>query len=195
MLSGNLMQDYNTYKDEDLLFCIKQDDENAYTELYNRYWKRMFWQIAKKVDSSAIAEELVQDIFTDIWVRRHQISIRISVVAYLSAAVKYKVMNTQAKQHHELAYKQYQEFTQKTAVDAVEQYLSFEELREQLERQLALLPEKCSLSFKLCRQEGLSQKEVALQMKTTPKAIERNIARAIKSLSVSMRQFLSFFIF
>lgn len=189
------MRDYNTYKDEDLLSCIKEDDENAYTVLYDRYWKRMFWQIARKLNSSQIAEELVQDIFADIWIRRHKISIQISFVAYLSAAVKYKVMNTQAKQYRELSYKKHQEYTQNSTLNTVEQYLSFEELRERLEQELALLPEKCSLSFKLCREEGFSQKEAAIQLQTTQKAVERNIARAVKSLSATMRQFLSFFLF
>lgn len=188
------MRDYNTYQDEDLLSCIKQDDENAYTALYNRYWKRMFWQIARKLNSSAIAEELVQDIFADIWIRRHKIVIQSSFAAYLSAAVKYKIINTQAKQYRELSYKRHQEYIQETTLNTVEEYLSFEELREHLEQELALLPEKCSLSFKLCREEGFSQKEAAIQLQTTPKAIERNIARAVKSLSASIGQFLSFFL-
>jgi len=189
------MRNYCTSTDEDLLSKIRNDDEIAYTELYNRYWKRMFYQIAKKLNNSGIAEELVQDIFTDIWMRRHTIDIQNSFAAYISVAVKYKVINTQAKQFRELCYQKHQEYIQENAANTVEQYLSFDELRAQLERELALLPEKCRLSFKLCKEEGYSQKEAAIHMQTTPKAVERNIARAVKSLSVSMRDFLSFFIF
>lgn len=191
----NIMGDYNIYTDEELLSGMKEGDEKAFTTLYNRYWKRTFYLIAKKLGNAAIAEELVQDIFTDIWIRRHVIGIRGSFAAYLSVAVKYKVINIQAKQYRDLCYKKYQGYTQIKAANTAEQYLSFEELRERLAQELALLPEKCRLSFKLCKEEGFSQKEAAMQMHITPKAVERNIARAIKSLAVSMRHFLSFFIF
>lgn len=185
------MHNYRKYPDQDLLSRIRNDnDEEAYTELYNRYWKIMYSQIVRKLNSTEIAEDLVQDIFADIWRRRQVINFQSSFAAYLSVAVKYKVINAQARKYRERYFQEQQKHTFEYSSNTVDQYLSFEELRKKLEQQLALLPEKCGLSFKLCREDGLSQKEAADQMHTTPKAIERNIYRAIKSLSVSMRHFI-----
>ena len=64
------MNAYHLYDDENLLGLLKQDDELAYTELYNRYWERMVTFAYVKLQSGADAKEVVQDVFLDIWNRR-----------------------------------------------------------------------------------------------------------------------------
>jgi RNA polymerase sigma-70 factor (ECF subfamily) len=56
------------------------------------------------------------------------------------------------------------------------------------------LPKRCRLTWQLSREEGLSQKEVAQRLQVSEKAVEANLARAAKSLRLSLKQFFSFFI-
>ena len=93
------------YSDEALLKLLRQDGLEAFEEIYRRYWKRLYSMSYKRVQSREISEELVQDIFTSLWVGKDKTSIE-NLSAYLFSAVKYKVINHLAK---ELSRKSYAE--------------------------------------------------------------------------------------
>jgi len=57
------MTAYVSYKDSELIQLLRQGEEGAFTEIYNRYWKVLFNVASNKTNSLAEAEELVQDLF------------------------------------------------------------------------------------------------------------------------------------
>lgn len=64
------MPDLSGFSDDQLVSVLRTDDADAFTEIYARYWKLLFYVAAKRLDSYQEAEEAVQNIFTDIWCRR-----------------------------------------------------------------------------------------------------------------------------
>lgn len=56
-----------------LMSLLKTGDERAFTELYDRYWKKLFVVAVNKIRNLYVAEELVQDIFSDLWVHKETI--------------------------------------------------------------------------------------------------------------------------
>ncbi|SEM30371.1 Sigma-70 region 2 [bacterium A37T11] len=78
--------------DEELLSAIGEGQYTAFTELYNRYWRKLFVVASNKLKDSAVAEELTQNIFADIWARRENLQIHNNFQAYLAVALKYKVI-------------------------------------------------------------------------------------------------------
>ncbi|PVD52867.1 RNA polymerase sigma-70 factor [Terrimonas sp.] len=185
------MTPYSTYDEVDLLILLRRGDSLAFTEIYNRYWDRLFFVAGKKLNDFAIAEEVVQDIFSDIWFRREHIIIPSGFSIYLAAALKYKVINIRIKRQRELKYLHFVKVQSSLADNTVEGTMSFEALQNQLSETVAKLPERCQLSFRLSREEGLKQKEIAQLMNISEKAVEHNISRALKTLRTSLRQFLT----
>src|SRR5579859_2609779 len=43
-------------------------DEQAFTAFYNRYWRKVLTYLVSLTKSRDIAEELLQDIFTRLWI-------------------------------------------------------------------------------------------------------------------------------
>lgn len=81
---------YSTYTDEQLLPLLKQGNEAAYTEIYNRYWQRLFFIVHKRIPVAEDAKELLQNIFFTLWDKRAQLEI-LSLPAYLAAMARYAV--------------------------------------------------------------------------------------------------------
>jgi RNA polymerase sigma-70 factor (ECF subfamily) len=75
----------------------------AFDEIYRRYWQGLYSMAYKRVQSREISEEIVQDIFTSLWASRTSSSIT-NLSAYLFTAVKYKVINHQAKEISRKSY-------------------------------------------------------------------------------------------
>lgn len=185
------MTSYTTYDEIDLLMLLRQGDTLAFTEIYNRYWDKLFFVAGKKLDNLSVAEEIVQDIFSDIWLRREILVVPAGLSLYLAAALRYKIINIRVKRTHEMKYRRYAETHLSLVDNTVEETLSFEALQSQLSECVARLPERCRLSFRLSREAGLQQKEIANLMKISEKAVEHNISRALKTLRTSLRQFLA----
>jgi len=187
------MARYKFYNDESLMQLIGIDDEAAFTELYDRYWDKLFTVGANKLKDLALAEELVQDIFLDIWGRRSQIRISGIVGGYLATALKYKIIDTRQKLKRLREYEYYASKKLSLADYSTENQLSFEELKERLAALVARLPEKCRIVYKLSKEEGYSQKEIASVLSISEKTVESQLSRAIKYLRTSLNQGLSSF--
>src|ERR1700739_4249999 len=83
---------YQVLSDEMLLKLLKASDEDAYRQIYTRYWKSVFLSAYSRVHVKEVAEELVQNIFLSLWEKRDSQQIE-RLEAYLSTSVKYQVLN------------------------------------------------------------------------------------------------------
>jgi len=186
------MTAYVSHNDAELIQPLRQGEEGAFTEIYNRYWKVLFNVAANKTNSLAEAEELVQDLFLDIWRRRTTIDITSNLRAYLAVALKYRIINLLAKRQRKARFELHAVKNLNIADSSTEQWLGFNELNERISRLVADLPDKCRLVYQLKKEEGYSQREIADRLRISEKAVEANISRALKALRVGIRSFLSF---
>jgi RNA polymerase sigma-70 factor (ECF subfamily) len=186
------MTAYVTHNETELIQLLRQGEEGAFTEIYNRYWKVLFNVAANKTDSLAEAEELVQDLFLDIWKRRTTIDITSNLRAYLAVALKYRIINLLAKRQRKIRFDRYAGKKLSIVDSSTEQWLGFHELNERISRLVADLPDKCRLVYQLKKEEGYSQREIAARLRISEKAVEAHVSRALKALRVGIRFFSSF---
>jgi RNA polymerase sigma-70 factor (ECF subfamily) len=187
------MTAYGKHNDAALLVLLSRGDDKAFTEIYNRYWEKMLFVAGIKCRDLGIAEEIVQDIFLDLWRRRSELSVTGELEAYLAVSVKYRVINAQAKMKRALRYRSEAIGNSPEQVNPTEQWLSFQELKVRLSELVNKLPEKCRITYQLSKEEGLSQKEIAFRMNVSEKSVEANLARAMKSLRLNLKRFLFVF--
>src|ERR1700732_1282512 len=84
------MRSYQPYDDRTLVSLLVQGEEGALTELYNRYWKLLYNAIYQRLKSTEQAQDIVQDVFADLWHRRGQVIID-NIGGYLQTACKFQV--------------------------------------------------------------------------------------------------------
>lgn len=176
------MADYSTYSDAGLLHLIQSNNKLAFTELYNRYWQRLFAIASVKLSHSAEAEELVQDLFYDLWKRRHDISIRTSISSYLSVALNYRVINIKARRHRQELFYKTALYETNTIDNGTENFLRFEELQERLHGLVNQLPERCRLIFQMSREQGLTRATIGRELGIAEKTVEVQLTKALKHI-------------
>ena len=60
--------------DQELLDLLRhQDHEQAFRELYERYWYKMYLTAYRKLRRREVAEELAQELFMMLWQKRASI--------------------------------------------------------------------------------------------------------------------------
>jgi RNA polymerase sigma-70 factor (ECF subfamily) len=184
------MRDYDLLTDGELTDLLKSNDRGAFTEIYNRYWKRLFGIAANKIKDLDDAEEIVQDIFVSLWRRRDDLSDIISLSSYLAVSVKYRVIKILEKRCNAQRYVDYAEYVMSMADNSTEEWMEFEELKAQLSQFVAELPAKCQLVFKMSRESGFPQKRIAEELGIAEKTVEAHLGKALKILRTRLSQFL-----
>lgn len=183
--------EYRQLGDTLLVKLISKSDQGAFREIYRRYWKVLLITAIRKLGSQESAEELVQDIFVDIWSRREQVHIE-DIKRYLFSAVKYKVLNCikarlLREQHECTADTAYQsDPCQHTDND-----LAYHDLYNAIEAGLVLLPEKSRIIFKLNRLENRSVREVAQLLNLPERTVEYHITQSLRLLRKHLREFVA----
>lgn len=168
------MDAYSLYTDDQLVTLLREGDDIAFTEIYNRYWKLLFYVACKRLNTVYDAEEVVQDVFADIWARRESIQISRSLKYYLSAAAQYQVMNRLAKKK-----RRFFPDRQENAEVPADHYLLFKELEIQIQELVEALPERCKLVYHLSRREGMNNKQIASHLTIAEKTVENQLTKAI----------------
>lgn len=183
------MNRYHSFTDLELTGLLENGDHAAFTEIYNRYWKKLFLVAAHKIKELEEAEEIVQHIFVSLWNRRASLKITSSLSAYLSVSVKYRVIKALDKQYHQ------QKYTDSLGMkgiadDSTQEWLDFLELKGCLEKLVAGLPEKCRLVYQMSKEQGLSQKKIAEGLGISEKTVEAHLGKAMKTLRAGLNQFM-----
>lgn len=182
---------YVNFSDQELLEELRLGNRVAFTELFNRYWKKLLAISYTYTKDRSSAEEIVQEVFIGLWNRKEQLSIK-TPEAYLATAVKFSVFKSihQQKRREELAMLNYQ--TELVALDEEKIHAKF--LQEYIDGIVEQLPEKCRLVFKYSRNDGLSIPEIAAEMDIAEKTVEAHLTKALKTIKKDLNSSGTFLI-
>ncbi|AYD47345.1 RNA polymerase sigma-70 factor [Arachidicoccus soli] len=188
-----MVQDYKSYSDTQLLHLLQSNDELAFKEVFQRYWKKLYAIAYNRLRSTHAAEDIVQEVLTMLWVRRADLKIG-TLENYLSTAVRYNVFHEwrkniqKEKLNHALKTNSGdQPYT------TIEETIRFKAIQEQLQNEVNKLPEKCKLVFQYSRELGMNNKEIAERLELSSKTVEAHITKALKHLRTVFRKTLSSF--
>lgn len=177
---------YDQFSDSELMGLVKEDDNKAFGEIYNRYRDFLIQSALRHFQSEQKAEDLVQEIFISLYNRRNEFELTVSFRAYLSQALKFKILNETRSQLVRDAYQR--NFQYKYAYAGTKVYYAYEtkELATNINRSINLLPEKCKRAFLLSRSEDLSYKDISGHLNISVSTVEKHIIKALKFLKTNI---------
>jgi RNA polymerase sigma-70 factor, ECF subfamily len=165
---------------QDLLSLIENGDKDLFTEFYSNYFRKLILVSDKYVNSTFVAEEIVQNVFLKIWEDVSILPPIKSIKAHLyrsvvNGSINYLNKERSIEKHH---LKIAESFSSPDLDQLDEQNELIVLLYDEIDR----LPEKCKQVFKLSRLEGLKYREIALQLSISEKTVENHMGHALKTL-------------
>lgn len=175
------------YSDQELLQQMANDNRQAFTILYRRYWEDLFISAAKALRSKEEAADVVQDVFLSLWNRRNEVNIQGSPAAYLHTSVRYKCIHYIEKNIIRRDYLlQLCEVEVSNASTNAEINLQLKEMQEAVINTIAKMPPKMQEVYKLSRQEHLSHKEIAENMSISVETVKKHIQHALHLIRTNL---------
>ena len=160
------------------------EDVAAYKKLFFFFFlplKSFSFSILK---SKEIAEEVVSDIFVEIWARRKQLTDIEDLKIYLYVSVRNASLRRlhQAQKTSVLSLDQLEVEFASPDPDA-ETYLITNELAEKIDKAIESLPPQCKIIFKMAKQDNLKYKEIAQLLNISVKTIDNQLSTALKKIA------------
>lgn len=177
---------FSALSDEQLLLLLKQSNEFAFDEIFRRYWHGLFRTASSILRDNEIARDMVQEIFTQCWLKRKELEIK-KLSAYLYQATKLKCFEQLRKD--KICQEVINRFDNLTFANDTEERIHLNELKECFEKSLNEMPEKSLQVFKLSRIENLTNQEIAAQLNISVKTVEYHMTNALKHLKLSLTDY------
>jgi RNA polymerase sigma-70 factor (ECF subfamily) len=171
-----------TSSDEVLIRRIADGDQLAMRTLFARYRVAIYRWLLRLVSDEALAEDLLSDVFLDVWRKAASFEARSSVATWLLAIARYKALSARRQQPHaelndELAS------TVADPADDPELVLQKKDRAELLRQSLAKLSREHGEVIDLVYYHGKSVKEVAETIGINEATVKTRMFYARKKLA------------
>jgi RNA polymerase sigma-70 factor (family 1) len=161
----------------------RNDDPVAYKELFLSFYNPLLRFALTLLKSKEVAEEVVSDVFVNIWEKRKRIGSITNLKVYLFIAVKNTAFNYLSKQH-----KHFTDSVDEAGIEFKSVYFDPEQLMvtaemiARIKAAIEQLPPKCKLIFKLVKEEELKYRDVAEILGVSVKTVESQVTIAVKKI-------------
>ena len=180
------MNNYKGFSDSELFDLLKNNDQAAYLEIYDRYKVILQNHAIRKLPEMDDVEDILQELFIDLWEKRANIHLTTGLGNYLYTAVRNRIFNLFYKRQRQTNY-----LNSLTAVIERGEYVTDITLREKefseiIRNEINLLPPRMKEVFLLHRNESLTYKEIADLLGTSELTVATQIKKSLKTLRIRL---------
>lgn len=184
------MNSYNAFSDAELTVFLKQQDQKAYTAIYDRYWALLFRHAGKMLKDEEQAADLIQDLFTVMWTNAETLEINTSLSSYLYASLRNRILKLIRREKVQINYLTTLPDFEKEGHNITDEALREKELQFQIEKEIAMLPPKMRKIFELSRKAHLSYKQIAEETSIAEGTVKKQVYNALKILRAKLGMLL-----
>ncbi|GAB3890674.1 RNA polymerase sigma-70 factor [Larkinella knui] len=168
--------------EKDITLRLKAGDENAFEEIFFRYYKHLFAIGIKFLKDPELAEDAVQDIFLKLWDHREALNETYALKNFLSIAMKNHVLNV-IRNHHQSIWEYLSaEIEEAVGEETTGNSFQFQEYSAILEQGMQKLPPQREKVFRLRVFNGLDNEQVARQLSISVNTVKSQFTQATRFL-------------
>mgnify|MGYP000892551097 CR=1 FL=1 len=171
----------NRLTEKEMLQAIAGGSESAFVRFFDEYSPRIYHTALKFLQSRELAEEIVQDVFMDIWLGKEKMQDVINLNACVYGMVRKKVFDAYRQRSSFETYIQELKFSSPTD-NTLENSIQEREYEQLLQNALSQLPVHQREIFRLAREEGLSHEEIARKLNLSRLSVKAHMKRALAFL-------------
>ena len=183
---------------------IKGTAHSEFERLFRSSYSRLVFYARGFMGDEAEAEDVVEDVFVDLWRRKDSVDFGEGIEGYLFRAVYTRCINAlkvrNVGQGRLTLLSQINERRMETiGADSADPSVSMEnaDLRRDLESAIESLPEKCRIVFRMSYINDMHNDDIARVLNLSVRTVEHHIYRALRALrkKLSGGKFFSIFVF
>jgi RNA polymerase sigma-70 factor (family 1) len=168
-------------EDQILLYELQLGDQNAHEQVFKKYYRALTLKAFLLLDDEMEAEDLVQNLFVDMWQKSHYQSVKSSLKAYLFRAVHNQCLMVLRKRKS--TQRQLDVYTQSLDLGLEETSdLPDDVQHNQIQVVFNELPSQRQKAFKLVYLDNKKYQEAADEMGLSINSVKTHLKLAVKVL-------------
>mgnify|MGYP001105645966 CR=1 FL=1 len=173
-------------------------DREAFAYFYEKYSPALYQKLNRMVKFSEVADELLQDVFLKVWMKRDIINPTLSFKTWLYTIAQNTVYDYYRKLAQDKKMQEHLISTFAAFYNQTEDYIYNKERSLALQEAIAQLPPQRREIFRLCKIEEKSYKEVAELLNISVSTVSNQLVHATKAVKdyvfFHSKEFLAFVI-
>lgn len=183
LLQMNVTKTDTAYTDEELINLLTLDEAQAIKAIYQRYWDVLLNYAFGFTWDEAAAKDIVQDVFVRMVVKDHLKGIQSNLRSYLYLSVKRDCIRFLRTKFSSVTLNEsFHQFLSSTHNEHAAHPIQLKELEISYEKELTNLSPRLRQVFELSRIEGLSSKEISLQLGVSDQTVRNQLSQVIRIL-------------
>jgi RNA polymerase sigma-70 factor (family 1) len=174
------LRSYHTYPLDKLIVLLKNNNVQAFDEIYHRFVARLHGFLVKVYKDQILAEEVTQEVFIKIWENRQAIKPGHTFEGYLFKIAKNKIYDQLHKQKRKEEV--YGQLKINESSNELEDSIFYNDLDQQVNAVVNGLPASQKEIFILSRQELLSNDEIAQKLDLSRRTVETQLYRVLQKI-------------
>jgi RNA polymerase sigma-70 factor (family 1) len=168
---------------------IANGDGTAFTELFRQYFEPLKWNALKMLKSEFWAEEIVQEVFTQLWDNREKLAAVESPAGFLFKITANRCLDRIRRQELEIKM-QYvvNKALHRDTNSFQENSYDLDFIEKLIKEAVQQLPEQGRLVFELQRNEGLSYQEIADRLGISRNTVRNHMVKSLHFIRTYLRQ-------
>ncbi len=163
---------------------LNEQNSNSFSQIFRKYWQELYDFAYVKTQDKDVAEEIVQELFINLWEKRQELTIR-NLRSYFFISVKNRVID----HYRRTTFDRLDSIPDLASTTTYPLFL--EELEVAIEEAIAQLPEKSRLVFNLKRFENQTTREISQQLSMPERTVEYHYTQATRMLKILLETFFS----
>lgn len=170
---------------------LRGGDKESFDQMYHTYINILFNYGRRYTQNEELIEECIQDLFTDIWLKRERLSSTNQIKPYLLLSLKRRLLRQIGKESKKEGLEGYQDFLIEFSREdeLINEKINTDRI-DKLNETLKQITPKQKEAIYLKFFEGLSYTDIAEIMNVETKAVYKLMARAIEGLKSEFQVFL-----
>jgi RNA polymerase sigma-70 factor (family 1) len=177
------------YSDSQLVHELKNDDNQAFKEIYERYADKLIAIALKKTASEEDAMDMVQELFLSVWKNRSTIQLNGSLEAYLIVSVNYMVFKWYKKQKSQPVSLDNVSEEQEHCEDSTMPKLIFSELNLLINAEINNMPEKMRQVYLYSREMDMNGQQIAAELGISHQTVRNQISSALERIRRAIKKY------
>lgn len=172
---------------ENVYANLIEGDAKALELLYIKYGPLLLKKLMGLVHDMAVSEELVHDVFLQVWNERSQLDFKIPIEQILLRKAKSKAIDYYRSTLRTAKGKELLMHYASQYHDSVIEMVYYKETQELLEKAIAQLPPQRQKIFRLCKLEGKSYEYAAQKFNVSVGTIKDHMAKSMRFLKAELK--------
>ena len=180
---------------QEYVIALKLGNEWALKLIMDQWYSRLYNFAIGYLKNERNAEEVIQDVFLQLWDNREKLTDNTSINAYLFTLTRNRCIDVIRRerlliQFHTDKKEEYIYLTNSyhALSDPVLDHIFEKEFQNEIDKTVNALPDQCQKVFYLSREKGLKNKEISELLHISQKTVETHITKALKTIRLTLEK-------